>query len=101
MDNIYTALALVEAGLGVSLFPASIQGQKRKGVVFRELQAPVPRMECAVVYARNAESKVLQLFLSVVRDVAAKHRVPRRRARSRATAAYVGTRPRRTFEAVN
>ena len=74
MDNIYTALALVEAGLGVSLFPASIQDLRRRGVVFRELEAPVPRMECAVIYRREAHSAVLQSFLNIVRQVSGRPR---------------------------
>jgi len=69
MDNIYTALALVEAGLGISIFPASIQGLNRKGVVFRELQAPFPEMECAVAYRKGVQSAVLRSFLDVVRTV--------------------------------
>jgi DNA-binding transcriptional LysR family regulator len=69
MDNIYTALALVEAGLGVSLFPASIQGLRRTGVIFRELEAPFPKMQCAVVYRREGHSAVLDSFLDVVRQV--------------------------------
>lgn len=74
MDNIYTALALVEAGLGVSLFPASIQDLKRRGVIFRELEAPVPKMECAVIYRREAHSPVLHAFLNVVRQVSGRPR---------------------------
>jgi DNA-binding transcriptional LysR family regulator len=74
MDNIYTALALVEAGLGVSLFPASIQDLRRRGVVFRELEAPVPKMECAVIYRRETQSAVVQSFLNVVRNVSGRSR---------------------------
>ena len=74
MDNIYTALALVEAGLGISLFPASIQDLRRRGVVFRELEAPFPKMECAVVRRREAQPPVLHSFLNVVRQVSARPR---------------------------
>src|SRR5262249_52379141 len=72
MDNIYSALALVESGYGVSLFPASIQNIKRKGLVFRELQAPMPQVECALAYRRDARSNVLRAFIDVVREVSGK-----------------------------
>jgi len=69
-DNIYTALALVAAGLGVSLFPASMQDGKRRDIVFRELRPALPQVECAAVHDPNNRSAVLASFLKVVRSVA-------------------------------
>jgi DNA-binding transcriptional LysR family regulator len=67
-DNTYTSLALVAAGLGVSLVPASARQVGWKGVVFKDLEAPVPWTEMAVAYNREF-SKSLSTFLSVVREV--------------------------------
>jgi len=82
MDNIYTSLALVEAGLGVSLFPASIQNVSRKGIVFREIQGPIPMVECAVVYRPGPQSSVVMSFLNVVREVAGHTRGRKGRAKA-------------------
>ena len=49
MDSIYTALALVTAGLGLSLVPTSLTDSHRNGIVFRELET-APQVECAIVY---------------------------------------------------
>jgi DNA-binding transcriptional LysR family regulator len=67
-DNTYTSLALVAAGLGVSLLPASAQEVGWKGVVFKDLEPPVPWSEMAVAYNREA-AKSLSGFLKVVREV--------------------------------
>jgi DNA-binding transcriptional LysR family regulator len=45
VDSIYTALALVAAGVGISLVPASLQDGRSKDIVFRELQGRVPRVD--------------------------------------------------------
>lgn len=67
-DNTYTALALVAAGLGVSLLPASARQVGWKGVVFKDLEPPVPWTEMAIAYTRES-SRSLSAFLSVVREV--------------------------------
>jgi len=73
VTNIVTALALVEAGLGVSLFPASIQDfSGPKGVILREVYPPFPRIELALAYRSDDESPLLRLFLSVAKEVFAK-----------------------------
>jgi DNA-binding transcriptional LysR family regulator len=69
-DNTYTCLALVAAGLGVSLVPASARQVGWKGVVLKELEPPVPSTEMAVAYNRES-SKSLSAFLNVVREVSA------------------------------
>jgi DNA-binding transcriptional LysR family regulator len=71
-DAIYTVLALVAAGLGVSLLPASIQETPRHGIVFRNVQGPMPHIEMGAAYRREAPSNVLRSFLEVVREVTAK-----------------------------
>lgn len=69
VTNILTAFALVEAGLGVSLFPASVQDFTTKTVVFREVDPPFPQVELALAYRSDDDSPVLRLFLSVAKEV--------------------------------
>src|SRR5262245_7552430 len=71
-DAIYTVLALVAAGLGVSLLPASIQETPRHGIVFRNIQGPMPQIEMGAAYRREAPANVLRSFLDVVREVTSK-----------------------------
>ena len=70
VDSIYTALALVAAGVGISLVPASLQDGRSKDIVFRELQGRVPRVECGMLYNEASRSSVLKSFVEVVRQVA-------------------------------
>ena len=67
-DNTYTSLALVSAGLGVSLVPASARQLGWKGVVFKDLEPPVPWTEMAVAYNRES-AKSLSAFLNVVHEI--------------------------------
>jgi DNA-binding transcriptional LysR family regulator len=68
-DNIYTSLALVAAGLGIGLFPASLLDVKRKGIVVRQLRPPVPHIEMGAAYRRDRQSAALKLFLDLVKQV--------------------------------
>src|SRR5215470_928377 len=63
VTNILMALALVEAGLGVSTFPASVKDFTTKSVVFREVDPPFPQVELALAYRTDDESPTLRLFL--------------------------------------
>lgn len=65
--SMQTNLALVSAGLGVSLLPASIRNLRRAGVVYRPMAAPVPVVDMAVVWRRDERSPVVPAFLDVVR----------------------------------
>jgi DNA-binding transcriptional LysR family regulator len=76
--SMQTNLALVSAGLGVSLLPASIRNLRRAGVVYRPLAPPVPQVEMAVAYRRGERSAVLPAFLQVLYEVVRRGR--RRRA---------------------
>lgn len=67
-DNIYTSMALVSAGLGIGLFPASLLDVKRKGIVVRQLKSPSPQIEMGAVYRRDHRSAALNLFLHVVKQ---------------------------------
>jgi len=69
VTDVVTGLALVEAGLGLSLFPASIQDFETKSVVLREVYPPFPKVELALAYRSEDDSPLLRLFLSVAKDV--------------------------------
>jgi DNA-binding transcriptional LysR family regulator len=73
-----TNLALISAGLGVSLLPASIRNLRRAGVVYRPLAPPVPRVALALAYRRDERSAVVPAFVEMVRAVA-RGTAPRRR----------------------
>ena len=79
-DSVYSSMALVAAGLGVALFPASVQDVKRKGIVFRELQGRLPKMESIMVYQSDVQLRVVHAFLDVVRQCARKTSSRRRKA---------------------
>jgi DNA-binding transcriptional LysR family regulator len=68
-DNIYTTLALVAAGVGAALFPASLLNVPRKGIVVRKLDPPPPPMSMGFVYRRNDKSAILHSFLTVLDKV--------------------------------
>lgn len=81
--SLQTNLALVSAGLGVTLMPAAIRNLRRAGVVYRALAPPVPQVELAVAYRRECRSAVLPAFLQVLRGVVRqldRSEGPRRRA---------------------
>jgi DNA-binding transcriptional LysR family regulator len=67
VTNIITGLSLVEAGLGLCLFPSSIDEYGHSGIVFRELTPAFPRVEHALAYRRNNVSIVLRSFITVAR----------------------------------
>ncbi len=67
--SMQTNLALVSAGLGVSLMPASIRNLRRSGVVYRPLAPPVTQVEMAIAYRRDEPSAIVTAFLQTVRDV--------------------------------
>jgi DNA-binding transcriptional LysR family regulator len=65
-DTLYASLALVAAGVGVSLFPASLLDVPRKGIVVRKLEPSPPMMGMGVAYRRDEQSEVLGSFLKVL-----------------------------------
>lgn len=70
-DRIETNLALVAAGLGVSLLPASVRNLRRVGVVYRSLVPPAPEVEIAAAYPREGASASALAFLAVLREATA------------------------------
>ena len=69
-SQLQTILNLVAAGMGITLVPESVQNLAGRGVVFKKLREPVPMMEIAVAWRRDAHSEVLSAFLKVVRETA-------------------------------
>ena len=67
VESLQTQLALVSAGMGVTLLPASVREIRRTGVAYRDLTEPVPRVDLAVAYLERNRSEVLRQFLEVVR----------------------------------
>jgi DNA-binding transcriptional LysR family regulator len=80
VDNLYTACALVAAGLGVCLVPAGVQdSHATAGMVVRPLNPALPHIEThiAVAYKPQATSEIVPLFVEVVREVVAKQARPK------------------------
>ncbi|NBM16307.1 LysR family transcriptional regulator [Streptomyces sp. GC420] len=63
-----TVCALVEAGLGVSLAPASIRRIRLKGVAFRRIEPGAARTRVAVAWRRDDTSPLVANLLAAVGD---------------------------------
>lgn len=64
--RIETGKALVAAGLGCSIHPASVSAAGRPGVTYRPLVGDLPRPELRVVWKKTGESAALLRFLDEV-----------------------------------
>ena len=79
VDNLHTACALVDAGLGVCFVPAGIQKNRSDRIVLRPVTPALPHVESQLAVAYKPRScQLVSLFVDVVRDVMAA-----KRARSR------------------
>lgn len=67
-----TAIALVAAGTGVTLVPASVQDVRREGVEYRALAAPAPRTKLLALRRPGDPLPVVDRFLAVAREVLAR-----------------------------
>jgi len=74
VNSVYSALALVMAGLGIGLFSNSTGDIERKGIVFREIAGNLPKLEYGAAYRREAQTYPLRVFLDIVRQIAKKKR---------------------------
>jgi DNA-binding transcriptional LysR family regulator len=75
--EIATAIALVSAGSGVTLVPASVQEVQREGIAYRALAAPAPRTTLIALRRPGDPLPVVDRFLAVAREVLARSRTPR------------------------
>jgi DNA-binding transcriptional LysR family regulator len=72
-SGVQTTLALVAAGLGVAMVPASLQQLKRPGVVYRELPpGDTQELELALVWRKDGTSPLIETFVKIAREVAGK-----------------------------
>lgn len=77
VDNLYTACALVAAGLGVCFVPAGVQDGRASAMVFRAVTPALPiEMEIAVAYQQDSTCELVPLFVDVVREVVGRPAAP-------------------------
>ena len=83
VDNLYTACALVEAGLGVCFVPAGIQAGRSRAIALRRLTPALPHVDSplAIAYRREPLCELVHLFVAVVKEVAAAKRSQVRKAK--------------------
>ena len=69
--GVQTILALVAAGLGVAMVPASLQNLQRPGVIYRTLaRGETQEVELALVWRHDDRSPVIEAFLEIAREAA-------------------------------
>ncbi len=76
VEHPQTILAIVEAGLGISLVPASLEKLKRPAIAYRRLQPAGPAVETLIAWRRGSELPLVQAFVKVAREVARSRRRP-------------------------
>ena len=70
VPDVQAAIALVEAGLGISPVPAAIQRFKRKGVAYRPLRPHTLRIEMGLAWRKDDSSTLVQQLRRVARELA-------------------------------
>ncbi|MFT5729637.1 MAG: DNA-binding transcriptional LysR family regulator [Desulforhopalus sp.] len=68
VSNKAASLALVAAGIGISIVPESLARRSPEQVVFKKLTGDVPTLEIHVVYRENTVHASRDNFLRIVRD---------------------------------
>ncbi len=70
VPDVQAAIALVAAGLGISLVPAAVQAFKRKAVAYRPLRPHTFSVEMGLAWRRDDDSALVQQFRRVARETA-------------------------------
>ena len=70
VEHPQTVLAVIAAGLGVSLVPASLQVLRRPGVTYRRLKPAGPAVETVIAWHREREMPFVQAFVRAASEVA-------------------------------
>ena len=65
-----TVVSLVSSGLGAAVVPASVANLGRRGVVYRELSDPHPRLDVWLAWRRGALGAPAQGLLALARELA-------------------------------
>ncbi len=69
--QMHTIVSLVAAGMGVALVPESMQNLRRRGLVYRRLKEPAPKVALALAWRDEEAPPVLRAFLDIVSEVTA------------------------------
>jgi DNA-binding transcriptional LysR family regulator len=64
-------MALVAAGVGVTIIPESVQDLRRSGVAYRPIGPPAPRTSLVALRRPEDRLPVVDRFLAVAREVLA------------------------------
>jgi DNA-binding transcriptional LysR family regulator len=75
VEHPQTILAIVEAGLGISLVPASLQTVRRPGIAYRRLSPDGPTLDTVIAWRCDSELPLVQAFVKVARDAAPSRRL--------------------------
>jgi DNA-binding transcriptional LysR family regulator len=62
-----TVVSLVSSGLGVAIVPASVANLGRRGVVYREIADPHPRLDLWLAWRRGGQGAMARDFLAHAR----------------------------------
>jgi DNA-binding transcriptional LysR family regulator len=70
VEHPQSVLAVVAAGVGISLVPASLQILTRPGIAYRPLTPTGPALETVMAWHREREVPFIQAFVRIAREVA-------------------------------
>jgi DNA-binding transcriptional LysR family regulator len=73
-EGAYAGMALVAAGVGVTLLPSSLSKTPHRGIVFRQTHSPLLYQRMGIAYRQERQTAVMKLFLRVARKVASQYR---------------------------
>ena len=67
--ELYTSVSLVEAGVGVSILPASVEKLGWRGVRYRPIPSAGAETRIAAAWRKDRVRPVIEAFMGVVREV--------------------------------